>query len=138
MAQWFAEGLIHQLLTPSDEVSSLLEKAVFYIVPNMNPDGGVRGNHRTNSHGLNLNRQWDKPSKTRCPEVYSVQQMMQQTGVDLLLDIHGEEEIPYCFIMPANGGELLAAQAERFKRDFVSHNPDMQTEIDYDSYKKEV
>jgi len=103
MAQWFTEGLVNHLLSQDICLQKLLAKSVFYIVPNMNPDGSIKGNHRTNSHGLNLNRQWKNPSKTLCPEVYYVQEKMADTGVDLLLDIHGDEEIPYNFIMPAKG-----------------------------------
>lgn len=57
----------------------------------MNRDGSVLGNHRTNSKGLNLNRQWQKPSKNDCPEVYYVQQKMTEKRVNLFLDIHGDE-----------------------------------------------
>ena len=32
----------------------LLERAVFYVVPNMNPDGSALGNLRTNAAGANL------------------------------------------------------------------------------------
>ncbi len=134
MAQWFAEGVIKQLLSNNSISQQLLEKAVFYIVHNMNPDGGIKGNHRTNAHGLNLNRQWQSPSKTLCPEVYYVQEKMQQTGVDLLLDIHGDEEIPYNFIMPAKGANAVAEQAKQFKADFTAETKEFQTEVDYDSF----
>ncbi len=134
MAQWFSEGLINQLVSGSAVAKRLLEKAVFYIVPNMNPDGSIRGNHRTNSHGVNLNRQWGRPSKTLCPEVYYVQKKMLSTGVDLLLDIHGDEEIPYNFIMPAKGAHSMAIQAEQFKIDLMKITQEFQREFDYDSF----
>lgn len=134
MAQWFSEGVINQLLSQNSISQQLLEKAVFYIVPNMNPDGSIRGNHRTNSHGINLNRQWHNPSKTLCPEVYYVQKKMLSTGVDLLLDIHGDEEIPYNFIMPAKGACTTATQANQFKVDFMNVTKEFQSEVDYDSF----
>lgn len=63
MAEWFVEGLLDRLLDEDDAVSrTLLDKAVFYIVPNMNPDGSVRGHLRTNAAGVNLNREWQTPS----------------------------------------------------------------------------
>src|SRR5262249_45407991 len=49
MAEWFVEGVLDRLLDEGDELArALLEDAVFYLVPNMNPDGGVLGNLRTN------------------------------------------------------------------------------------------
>ncbi|MCV5690128.1 M14 family zinc carboxypeptidase, partial [Escherichia coli] len=50
MAEWFMEGMIQRLLDENDTVArALLEKAVLYVVPNMNPDGGIRGHLRTNA-----------------------------------------------------------------------------------------
>lgn len=136
MAQWFTEGLVNHLLSQDNNSRRLLEKAVFYIVPNMNPDGCIKGNHRTNGHGLNLNRQWHNPSKTLCPEVYYVREKMAQTGVDLLLDIHGDEEIPYNFIMPAKGSSSISAQANEFKSNFMAATKEFQIEVDYDNFHK--
>jgi murein tripeptide amidase MpaA len=136
MAQWFTEGLVNHLLSQDSSSAQLLENAVFYIVPNMNPDGSIEGNHRTNSQGLNLNRQWQNPSKTLCPEVYYVKEKMAQTGVDLLLDIHGDEEIPYNFIMSANSSNEISVQANQFKSDFVTATKEFQTEVDYDNFNK--
>ena len=63
MAEWFVEGLLHKLLDDEDpHAAALLSKAVFYVVPNMNPDGSVRGHLRTNAKGVNLNREWQTPS----------------------------------------------------------------------------
>ena len=59
MAEFAIEGLLQKLLDPSDACArKLLEGAVFYIIPNMNPDGSVRGHLRTNAAGVNLNREW--------------------------------------------------------------------------------
>ena len=47
-----------------------------YVIPNMNPDGSVRGHLRTNACGANLNREWcttgsyEAPTLERSPEVY--------------------------------------------------------------------
>lgn len=45
MAEWFAEGLLERLTADSaqdSEAQQLLQQAVLYVVPNMNPDGSVR------------------------------------------------------------------------------------------------
>lgn len=66
MAEWFMEGLIQRLVDETDTTAqALLEKAVLYVVPNMNPDGANRGHLRTNAVGVNLNREWQSPSKEK-------------------------------------------------------------------------
>lgn len=104
MAEWFVEGLIERLLDNDDGTAiSLLNNAVFYLVPNMNPDGSVRGHLRTNAAGINLNREWATPSLEKSPEVYYVREKMLATGVDVFLDIHGDESIPYNFVAGCEG-----------------------------------
>ena len=74
---------LHRLFDEDDPVAAaLLHKAVFYVVPNMNPDGSFRGHLRNNAAGMNLNRAWAEPSMERSPEVFLVRQKMEQTGVD--------------------------------------------------------
>jgi murein tripeptide amidase MpaA len=131
MAEWFVEGLIERLLDRADPVSRrLLQRAVFHIVPNMNPDGSVRGNLRTNAAGANLNREWMAPSMEASPEVFLVRERIQQTGVDAFFDIHGDEALPYVFVA---GSEMLPdftpAQAKA-QSDFIAAfkraSPDFQ------------
>jgi murein tripeptide amidase MpaA len=140
MAEWFVEGLLDRLLDRSDAVSRrLLERAVFHIVPNMNPDGSVRGNLRTNAAGANLNREWMDPSPEKSPEVFYVRERLQQTGVDAFFDIHGDEALPYVFVA---GGEMLPgftpAQAQA-QNDFISAfkraSPDFQNVHGYAASK---
>src|SRR5690606_23346793 len=104
MAEWWIEGMLERLLDPDDAVAgTLLERACFYVVPNMNPDGSRLGNLRTNAAGANLNREWQDPDPGRSPEVYHVRQKMRERGVDLCLDVHGDEGLPYNFIAGAEG-----------------------------------
>src|SRR6476469_1491245 len=52
MAEWFVEGMLDALTDASNPLAAKLrEQAVFYIVPNMNPDGAALGNLRTNAAG---------------------------------------------------------------------------------------
>jgi len=131
MAEWFVEGMLDALLDPAHPFGrQLLKESVFYVVPNMNPDGSVRGNLRTNAAGANLNREWLNPSMERSPEVFLVKQKMHEVGVDLCLDVHGDEGLPYVFVA---GSESLpnftaeqAAQQKRFSDDFKIASPDFQ------------
>ena len=98
MAEWWMEGFLERLLDDNDPVArALLEKAVFHIVPNMNPDGSRRVHLRTNAAGINLNREWQEPSEEKSPEVFWVRRRMEETGVDFCLDVHGDEAIPHNF-----------------------------------------
>jgi murein tripeptide amidase MpaA len=131
MAEWFVEGMLDALLDPAHPFGrQLLKETVFYVVPNMNPDGSVRGNLRTNAAGANLNREWLKPSMERSPEVFLVLKKMHETGVDMCLDVHGDEGLPYVFVagsesLPNFTAEQAAAQ-KAFSDAFMVASPDFQ------------
>ena len=115
MAEWWMEGFLDRLLDDADPVSgALLDKARFFVVPNMNPDGSRRGHLRTNAAGINLNRAWADPSMESSPEVFLVRQRMHETGVDFHLDVHGDEALPYTFLAGFDGiASLTDRQADR-------------------------
>ncbi|MFN3984209.1 MAG: M14-type cytosolic carboxypeptidase [Rhodocyclaceae bacterium] len=138
MAEWFVEGLLERLLDPADPVARRIrEYAVLHIVPNMNPDGGVLGNLRTNAAGRNLNREWRDPDSSASPEVYHVRKAMERTGCDLFLDIHGDEALPYVFFATADDvpgfTAELAQQQQRFIDVTTAVSPDFQTRYGYEN-----
>lgn len=140
MGAWFVEGLIDALLDRANPIArKLLAHTAFYIVPNMNPDGAVRGNLRTNAAGANLNREWVTPSLETSPEVLVVKNRIHEVGCDLFLDIHGDEALPYIFVA---GSEMLenfsveqAAGQRAFIDSFKRASPDFQTVHGYGSGK---
>ena len=136
MAEWWMEGFLDRLLDPADTVSrTLLEKARFFVVPNMNPDGSRRGHLRTNAAGINLNRAWAAPSMEESPEVFLVSRHMARTGVDFCLDVHGDEALPYNFIAGPEGipsySDTLARRQRRFQSALMAANPDFQMDHGY-------
>lgn len=136
MAEWLVEGLIYSLLDGDNATGKLLlDKANFYIVPNMNPDGSVRGHLRTNAVGTNLNREWSNPSLEKSPEVFYVINKMEVTGVDLFYDVHGDEEIPFVFLAGSQGtpsyNDRLAHLRDRFAEVLKLASADFQTEEGY-------
>lgn len=140
MAEWFVEGLLDRLLDEDDALSrTLLDKAVFYVVPNMNPDGSVRGHLRTNAVGVNLNREWQTPSMEKSPEVFLVREKMLELGVDMHLDIHGDEALPYNFVAGCEGipsyDERHKHLEETFKAALLTITPEFQDEKGYDKDK---
>ncbi len=131
MAEWFMLGLISRILDNEDSVSnSLLNNANLYLVPNMNIDGSILGNLRVNAKGVNLNREWAEPSIENSPEVYYVKEKMKEIGVDFILDVHGDEGLPYVFISGIEGIPSFDKKLSQLTEDFISKwkaiNPDVQ------------
>ena len=145
MAEWFVDGLLQRLLDDTDATAQAARNAAtFYIVPNMNPDGAILGNLRTNAAGANLNREWLEPSNERSPEVKCVRDSMHATGCDAFFDIHGDENLPYVFVA---GCEMLpsftsqqAVDQDAFAADFRAASPDFQSKHGYHAskYKDDV
>lgn len=136
MAQWCAEGLIYRLLDEEDGLSrDLLNQATFYVIPNMNPDGSARGHLRTNAAGTNLNREWAEPTAEKSPEVLYVLNAMDEIGVDMYLDLHGDEALPYNFVAGSEGIPSYDARLEQlettFKQTLLAVTPEFQDEFGY-------
>ncbi len=145
MAEWFVEGLLQRLLGEDEGlVPELRRMATFHIIPNMNPDGSVLGNLRTNAAGANLNREWLAPSIEVSPEVKCVRDAMHATGCDAFFDIHGDENLPYVFVagceMLPNFSARQAAEQDAFSADFRAASADFQSEHGYHAskYKDDV
>jgi murein tripeptide amidase MpaA len=136
MAEWWMEGFLQRLLDGADPVArELLKRAVFNVVPNMNPDGSRRGHLRTNAAGANLNREWLNPDMARSPEIVLVRRAMQESGVDFCLDVHGDETLPYNFLISTAG---TPSASEKQKALYLTHaealrraSPDFQTAHGY-------
>jgi len=137
MASWWMEGFLGRLLDGSDPLArSLRSSATLHIVPNMNPDGSIRGHLRCNAAGANLNREWATPSMERSPEVYFTLAAMDASGVDFCLDVHGDEELPYNFLSGAEGipgyyDGPLPVLCDVFAAAYERANPDLQREHGY-------
>ena len=132
MAEWFMEGLIERLEQGSDpQIRKLLDFADLYLIPNMNPDGAFHGHLRTNANGQDLNRAWQNTRQEISPEVFFALEHMNTYGVDLFLDIHGDEEIPYVFTAGCEGNPgytpRLAGLEERFRTHLSNLTRDFQT-----------
>jgi murein tripeptide amidase MpaA len=137
MAEWWAEGALEFLTDPTNQTAlALREKAVFHIVPNMNPDGSRRGHLRTNAAGINLNREWHAPTMEKSPEVFLVKAAMDETGVDFAMDIHGDEAIPANFLAGFEGiaswTDELGEKFYEYARRLAKATPDFQLDLGYE------
>ena len=136
MAEWYVEGLLDRLLDRDDDVANRLRQmCCFFVVPNMNPDGSAAGHLRTNAAGVDLNRAWASANVETSPEVHGVLAAMEQSGVDLFLDIHGDEELAFVFAAGCEGNpgytKDLANADQRFRALYQKANPDFSTENGY-------
>ncbi|CAE7030298.1 unnamed protein product, partial [Symbiodinium sp. CCMP2592] len=98
-ASFFAEGVVRSVLSEPLPLSLAI-----VLVPNVNPDGSVRGHTRENAQGVDLNREWrpkaDYSQNGRSPEVSALQAAMLDTGVDVHLDVHGDEAADTAYSYP--------------------------------------
>lgn len=136
MAEWWMEGAIDCLTDAADPVGRKLRQLCrFHIVPNANPDGSRRGHLRTNSAGINMNREWDNPSAEKSPEVLAIRNAMDESGVDFAMDVHGDEAIAAVFLAGFEGipswNEDLQAGFDRYKAILARRTPDFQTRLGY-------
>ena len=136
MAEWWMEGALGVLTDPADPHGrALRQRCTFHVVPNMNPDGSVRGHLRTNAVGVNLNREWAAPSPDRSPEVLCVLDAMKATGVDFAMDVHGDEAIPAVFFAGFEGipgwTEAQGEAYRRYRAILERRTPDFQTKRGY-------
>ncbi len=128
MAEWYMEGLIRRLVDSGDSTAQqLIGKATLYLVPNMNPDGSTAGNLRANAAGVDLNRAWNDPGPN-AQEVIAVRELIGTTGVDFFLDVHGDEEHPFIWLVgphPAN----VTLDSDRIQKQFEAMLAEKYAEV---------
>jgi murein tripeptide amidase MpaA len=146
-ASWFCDGVLNKLTQLCDaraagQAVPLLDQCVFVVVPNCNPDGGVRGHLRTNASGANLNRCWGGlhgltkvagQTTPPAPEVEAlIAGMKSLPSLDVMLDIHQDEEKPYVFISKTPYGcpsctKEIRETREKFLGFLRKRSPDFET-----------
>ncbi|KAH7815927.1 putative Zinc carboxypeptidase family protein [Monocercomonoides exilis] len=125
-ASYMMKGLIDFLTGPSLEARILRDNFVFKIVPMLNPDGVIVGNHRTNLHGLDLNRQWQAPTRRQSPPIFYTKQMIKKFSEDrpviFYCDLHGHSRKKNIFIFGCENKDnpRLVLQEKVFPR-MLSH-----------------
>jgi len=136
MGSWWIEGFLPALADKNNAAAQSLRKAAtVHIVPCMNLDGAARGHLRTNAAGIDLNRAWRNTTMEQSPEVFLVREEMRKTGVDLFLDVHGDEAIPNNFLVSAHGipswSDVHQARFDKFSSLLLERSKDFQTKDGY-------
>ncbi|XP_012892356.1 PREDICTED: cytosolic carboxypeptidase 1-like, partial [Dipodomys ordii] len=76
-ASWVMKGTLEYLMSNNPTAQSLRESYIFKIVPMLNPDGVINGNHRCSLSGEDLNRQWQSPHPDLHPTIYHAKGLLQ-------------------------------------------------------------
>uniref|UniRef100_A0A914ZSG6 Cytosolic carboxypeptidase 1 n=2 Tax=Parascaris univalens TaxID=6257 RepID=A0A914ZSG6_PARUN len=110
-ASWMMHGVVEFLLSAATAAAELRKNFVFKLVPMLNPDGVVNGNHRCSLAGIDLNRVWDRPSASLHPTVFHAKGIV-QFMVDILkkkpfvfVDFHGHSRRYNVFMFGNNPEE---------------------------------
>ncbi|XP_005091886.1 cytosolic carboxypeptidase 1 isoform X2 [Aplysia californica] len=89
-ASWIMKGTIDFLLSRKPQAQQAREMFIFKIVPMLNPDGVLNGNHRSSLVGEDLNRRWAKPCSILHPTIYHTK------GLLLYLNMINKTPMVYC------------------------------------------
>lgn len=73
---WMMRGVIDFLTSTAPIAIELRRRAVFKIVPFLNPDGVINGHHRTGLAGLDLNRHWTTPDINKAPTIWHLRSLI--------------------------------------------------------------
>ena len=95
-ASYMMKGFLDFLLDPHNKRAEQLRSSfVFKIVPMLNPDGVINGNHRCSLSGKDLNREYHRPGRYTYPTIFYlkalVRYMKEVQGRNVLCysDFHG-------------------------------------------------
>ncbi|BHF83644.1 hypothetical protein SprV_0902678700 [Sparganum proliferum] len=126
-ASWVMRGLLERLTDPDDaEMRDLRRMFIFKIVPLLNPDGVICGNHRCSLAARDLNRQWINPSPTLHPTIYHTKclvNLLAETGNApfIYIDCHGHSRQKDVFLYGCDPRESWKSSDYRHSK---SESPD--------------
>ncbi|XP_055969890.1 cytosolic carboxypeptidase 4 [Sorex fumeus] len=111
-ASWVMKGAL-EFLASSDPVAQLLrETFIFKLIPMLNPDGVVNGNHRCSLRGEDLNRCWLTPSAQHQPTIHHAKGLLHYLSRQghrpvVFCDFHGHSQKKNVFIYGCSAQETL-------------------------------
>ena len=101
------ESVIDFLTGPSEEAKELRDNFIFKVVPMLNVDGVVAGMYRCNHAGVDLNRQWSEPSKSKHPTIYytklMIKKLKEDRTISFYMDTHNHSRKKNIFLYGCTG-----------------------------------
>jgi cytosolic carboxypeptidase protein 2/3 len=108
-ASWVTHKIMEYLLSNSQIAKGLRKRLIFHIVPMINPDGVVLGNHRCSILGRDINRRFDHPNSKLEPEPYALRRHLKKIQKEAFesgrfdkilafIDIHAHSNRKSCFM----------------------------------------
>lgn len=85
-ASWHIKGFVEHLLDSSRLSAQIRRNAVFYIVPETNPDGVFGGYSRSTPSGVNLEINWNRPMGQTAPNVQALKRTIERLTADRPMD----------------------------------------------------
>ncbi|XP_068166619.1 cytosolic carboxypeptidase 1 isoform X2 [Antennarius striatus] len=134
-ASWVMKGTLEFLMGISPLAASLREAYIFKIVPMLNPDGVVNGNHRCSLSGEDLNRQWQNPNPELHPTIYHTKGLLQylahiQRAPLVFCDYHGHSRKKNVFMYGCSVKETV------WQSDIKATSSDLQEDLGYRALPK--
>ncbi|XP_054569264.1 cytosolic carboxypeptidase 4 [Eptesicus fuscus] len=111
-ASWVMKGALEFLASSDPGARLLRENFIFKVIPMLNPDGVINGNHRCSLRGEDLNRQWLAPSAQLQPTIYHAKGLLSylhSTGHSpvVFCDFHGHSQKKNVFVYGCSIKETL-------------------------------
>jgi hypothetical protein len=106
VGSWMMQGALEFLVSQTPEADLLRRIFVFKVVPMLNPDGVINGNHRCSLAGCDLNRNWKRPREISHPEISSFKRLIKAFAskfkLEMITDLHGHSRKPDVFMYGCN------------------------------------
>ncbi|XP_038161728.1 cytosolic carboxypeptidase 1 isoform X2 [Cyprinodon tularosa] len=134
-ASWVMKGTLEFLMGTSPLAVSLREAYIFKIVPMLNPDGVINGNHRCSLSGEDLNRQWQNPNLELHPTIYHTKSLLQylayiQRAPLVFCDYHGHSRKKNVFMYGCSVKETV------WQSNISATSSDLQEDLGYRTLPK--
>ncbi|KAI4878153.1 hypothetical protein NFI96_028406, partial [Prochilodus magdalenae] len=134
-ASWVMKGTLEFLMSSSPLAQSLRESYIFKIVPMLNPDGVINGNHRCSLSGEDLNRQWLNPSPELHPTIYHTKSLLQYLSAIgrtplVFCDYHGHSRKKNVFMYGCSVKETV------WQTNVSASSSDLQEDLGYRTLPK--
>ncbi|KGL76066.1 Cytosolic carboxypeptidase 3, partial [Tinamus guttatus] len=101
-SSWIMKGFLDYILGNSGNAQVLRDNFVFKVIPMLNPDGVIVGNHRCSLAGQDLNRKYKSNLKEFYPSIWytrnMIKRVMEERDIILYCDFHGHNRKKNVFV----------------------------------------